>query len=334
MSRLDRLESAKVVAQYASVIGRQFPYELLEALLPLDATTLQYELSRLLEAELIHQRGRLPQATFTFKHALVQETAYQSLLRGTRRQLHQQIADLLESQGDDLAAPEPELLAYHYTAAGLTEKAVSYWRLAGRVAISRSAHMEAVSHLTQGLALLDNLPETPERSAQELSLQTSLGASLIASKGYAAPEVEHAYIRARELCQELGNSSRLLQVLFGLQALYLTRGVLQTARQLGEECLALATHQSEPPRLPHAHFALGSTLFFLGDFVLARQHLEQGTALYDPQVHRTRGLNDTGVSCLTLTAWAAWSLGYPDQALEPAFRRRSTCCRSWLRHLV
>ncbi len=312
MSRLDRLESAKVVAQYASVIGRQFSYALLEALLPLDAVTLQDELSRLVAAELIHQRGRLPHATFTFKHVLIQETAYQSLLRDTRRQLHQHIADLLEHQGDELTTPEPELLAHHYTAAGLNSQAVSYWRLAGRVAIAHSAHIEAISHLRQGLALLDTLPASPERSAEELSLRTSLGTTFIATKGYAAPEVETAYIRARELCQEPGNASRLLQVLFGLQALYLTRGVLQTAHQLGEECLALATRQADPPRVPHAHFALGSTLFFLGNFILARQHLEQAIAFYDPQVHRTRGLNDTGVSSLILSAWTVWALGYPD----------------------
>ncbi|PON17145.1 hypothetical protein C2W62_14775 [Candidatus Entotheonella serta] len=293
----------------------QFSYALLEALLPLDAVTLQDELSRLVAAELIHQRGRLPHATFTFKHVLIQETAYQSLLRDTRRQLHQHIADLLEHQGDELTTPEPELLAHHYTAAGLNSQAVSYWRLAGRVAIAHSAHIEAISHLRQGLALLDTLPASPERSAEELSLRTSLGTTFIATKGYAAPEVETAYIRARELCQELGNASRLLQVLFGLQALYLTRGVLQTAHQLGEECLALATRQADPPRVPHAHFALGSTLFFLGNFILARQHLEQAIAFYDLQVHRTRGLNDTGVSSLILSAWMVWALGYPDQAL-------------------
>ena len=316
MSRLDRLESAKVVAQYASVIGRQFTYELLEVLLPLGVATLQHELSRLVESELIHQRGRLPQAVFTFKHALIQETAYQSLLRDTRRRLHQQIADFFEGQGDDLTAPEPELLAHHYTAAGLNDKAVSYWRLAGRLAIARSAHVEAVSHLTQGLALLETVPASPERSALELSLQTSLGTTYMATKGYAAPEVEQAYIRARALCQEPGSSSRLLQVLLGLQALYLTRGVLQTARQLGEECLALAIRQPTPPRVPHAHFALGSTLFFLGDSILARVHLEQAITLYNPEIHRTRGLNDTGVSSLILTAWTAWSLGYPDQARD------------------
>ena len=315
MSRLDQLESAKIVAQYASVIGREFPYELLEILLPLEAAIIQRELSRLVDLELIYQRGRIPHAIFIFKHSLVQDTAYQSLLRGTRRQLHEQIADFLERQGDELVAPEPELLAYHYTAAGLIEKAVTSWRLAGRVAMSRSAHVEAMSHLMQGVTLLEHLPETPERSALELSLQTSLGATFIATKGYAALEVEQAYRRARELCQEPGNSARLLQVLFGLQAVYLTRGELQTARKLGEECLELATHQCEPPRLPHAHFALGSTLFFLGDFILARDHLEQGASLYDPQLHSTSGLNDTGVSCLILTAWTLALLGYPDQAL-------------------
>ena len=315
MARLDRLEDAKVVAQYASVIGRRFPYNLLATLLPLDAATLQRALSRLVAAELLHQLGRLPDATFTFKHSLTQEAAYQSLLRATRQQLHQQIGDLLAAAPDALTAPEPEFLAHHYTAAGLPDKAIAYWRQAGRDAVSRSAHVEAIAHFTQALGLLERLPETPERAAEELGLQTSLGASFIAAKGYAAPEVESAYLRAKALCHELDNHSRLLQVSFGLQALYLTRGKLRTARQLAEECLALAQRQTEPPRLPHAHFVLGSALMFLGDLPLARHHLEQSAALYDPNTHRSRGLNDVGVSGLVLSAWTLWSLGYPDRAL-------------------
>ena len=315
MSRLDRLEDAKVVAQYASVIGRRFSYELLAILLPLDDAILQHALSRLVAAELLHQRGRLPHATFTFKHTLTQETAYQSLLRDTRRQLHQQIGDLLAAATDDLATPEPELLAHHYAAAGLADKAIAYWSQAGRSAVSRSAHVEAITHFKQALTLLKTLPEGPERAAEELGLQTSLGAAFIAAKGYAAPEVESVYLRAQALCRQLDNHTRLLQVSFGLQAVYLTRGKLRTARQLADECLTLAERHVAPPRLPHAHFALGSTLFFLGEFILARHHLEQGVALYDPNMHRSRGLNDVGVSCLVLKAWTLWPLGYPDQAL-------------------
>ena len=311
MSRLDRLGDAKLVAQYASVIGRQFTYELLMVLLPLDDAILQRELSRLMAAQLIERGGGAPQATFVFSHALIQETAYQSLLRDAKQQLHRQIADWLEARSFDAS----ELIAHHYTAAGDSGKAMAHWREAGRAATARFAHEEAASHFKQALALLRAQPETPERAAAELGLQTSLGASLIATKGYASPEVEPVYLRAQALCRDLGHPVRLLQVLFGLQALYLTRGALRKARRLAEECLALAERHPEPPRLPHAHFVLGNTLFFLGDFVLARRHLEAGAALYDPQIHCGGSLNDAGVDCLLYAAGTLWSLGYPDQAL-------------------
>ena len=311
MSRLDRLGDAKVVAQYASVIGRQFSYELLAVLLPLDVVALQRELSRLRAAQLIERGGGAPQAGFVFSHALIQETAYQSLLRDEKQRLHRQIADWLAARSLDAS----ERIAHHYTAAGDSSKAITHWREAGRAATARFAHEEAASHFEQALALLGAQPETPERDAVELGLQTSLGASLIATKGYASPEVEPVYLRAQALCRGLGHPVRLLQVLFGLQAMYLTRGALREARRLAEECLALAERHPEPPRLPHAHFVLGNTLFFLGDLVLARRHLEAGAALYDPQLHRGGSLNDVGVDCLLYAAGTLWSLGYPDQAL-------------------
>src|SRR5262249_55566442 len=160
MARLDRLVSAKGIAQYAAVIGRQFPYELLQAVSQLDASTLQRELGRLVEAEIVYQRGLPPQSTYMFKHALIQDAAYQSLLKSTRQQYHQRIAQVLEVQFPETAEAQPELLAHHCTEAGLTEKAVQYWHHAGQSAVQRSAHIEAIAHLRQGLALLETLPET------------------------------------------------------------------------------------------------------------------------------------------------------------------------------
>src|SRR5262249_18618306 len=164
MARLDRLVTAKAVAQYAAVIGRQFSYELLSTVSQLDAATLQQELGRLVEAEIVYQRGVPPQATYMFKHALIQDAAYESLLKSTRQHYHQRIAQVLEEQFAETAEAEPELLAHHFTEAGLTEKAVHYWYHAGQRASERSAHVEAIAHLRQGLELLTTLPETSERT--------------------------------------------------------------------------------------------------------------------------------------------------------------------------
>ena len=202
MARLDRLMTAKVIAQLGAVIGRRFSYELLQAVSQLDEATLQRELSRLVEAELLYQRGLPPQATYTFKHALVVDSAYQSLLKSTRQQYHRRIAQVLEEQFPETAEMQPELLAHHYRETGLSEKAVHYWQHAGQRAIQRSAHAEAIHHLTQGLALLTTLPETPARVLQELPLLVALGTVLIAAKGFAAPEVEPVYTRAYALCQQ------------------------------------------------------------------------------------------------------------------------------------
>src|SRR5262249_26569748 len=238
MARLDRLVTAKAVAQYAAVIGRQFPYDLLQAVAQLDVSTLQRELGRLVEAEIIYQRGLPPQATYLFKHALIQDAAYQSLLKSTRQQYHQRIAQVLEEQFVETAGAQPELLAHHYTEAGLAEKAVGYWHQAGQSAVQRSAHVEAMAHLRQGLALLETLPETPERRQQELLLLIALGASLRATQGWSAPEVEQTYLRAQHLCQHLEDPQQLFPVLRGLQGYYTVRAEYQTAQALGEQLLA------------------------------------------------------------------------------------------------
>src|SRR4029434_9216531 len=174
MARLDRLVTAKAVAQYAAVIGRQFPYELLQAVSQLDEVTLQREIGRLVEAEIVYHRGVPPQATYTFKHALIQDTAYQSLLKNTRQQYHQRIAQALEEQFPAAVTHHPELLAHHYTEAGLAAQAVGYWQRAGECSHVRSAYVEAVAHLTRGLEVLKSLSDTPERTQQELLLQTTL----------------------------------------------------------------------------------------------------------------------------------------------------------------
>src|SRR5262249_29702736 len=189
LARLDRLGAAKSLAQLGATLGREFPYALLQAVAPWDEETVRQELQQLVGAELLYQRGLPPQATYIFKHALIQEAAYQSLLKRTRQQYHQHIAQVLEGQFPDIVATQPELLAHHYTEAGSIAQAVGYWQKAGQSAVQRSAHVEAIAHLRQGLALLQTLPETPQRTQHEVNLHIALGASLIATQGFAAPEV-------------------------------------------------------------------------------------------------------------------------------------------------
>jgi class 3 adenylate cyclase/tetratricopeptide (TPR) repeat protein len=318
MARLDRLVTAKAVAQYAAVIGRQFSYDLLHAVSQVDKAMLQHELRRLVEAEIVYQRGVPPQATYTFKHALIQDAAYESLLKTTRQQYHQRIAQVLEAQFPETAETQPELLAHHYTEAGLTEQAVHYWHHAGQRASERSAHLEAIVHLRQGLKLLEALPETPQRLQREVNMLIALGASLRATKGPAAPEVEQAYLRAQHLCQSLDAPHQLFPVLRGLWNYYLVRAELQTAHALGEQLLALAQQVRDSSTLCAAHRAVGTTLFYLGATADAHTHFAQGIALYDSQQHRASAFlygEDTGVVCHNFAAWALWHLGYPDQAL-------------------
>jgi predicted ATPase len=186
MARLDRLVTAKAVAQYAAVIGRQFSYDLLHTVSQLDEAMLQHELDRLVEAEIVYQRGMPPQSTYVFKHPLIQDAAYASLLKSTRQHYHQQIAQVLETQFAEVAQTQPELLAHHYMEAGSTEQAVHYWQQAGQSAVERSAHPEAITDLRKGLTLLQTLPETRERLQREVDMLIALGASLHATQGPSA----------------------------------------------------------------------------------------------------------------------------------------------------
>jgi predicted ATPase len=318
MARLDRLVTAKAVAQYAAVIGRQFSYALLQAVSQLDEAMLQHELGRLVEAEIVYQRGLPPQATYTFKHALIQDAAYESLLKSTRQHYHQRIAQVLEAQFPETAQTQPELLAHHCTEAGLIEQAVGYWHKAGQSAVQRSAHVEAISHLTKGLKWLPTLPKTPDRVQREVNMYIALGASLIATKGWAAPEVGETYTYAQQLCQHLEDPYQLFPVLRGLWSYYFVRSELQTAQALGEQLLSLAQQAQDSVMLLAAHRALGATLFFLGAAASAYTHLAQGLALYDPQQHRAHAFlygEDAGVACCSNAAWTLSYLGYPDQAL-------------------
>jgi class 3 adenylate cyclase/tetratricopeptide (TPR) repeat protein len=241
MARLDRLATVKSLAQLGATLGREFSYALLHAISPWDEQTLQRGLHQLVEAEFLYQRGSPPQATYLFKHALIQDTAYQSLLKSTRQQYHQRIAQVLEAHFPETPETQPELLAHHYTQAGLTEQAIAYWQLAGEHASNRSAYLEAISHFTTGIELLTTLPATPEHTQHTLTLHIALGAALQVAKGFAAPEVERAYARARELCQQVGETPEIVPLLYGLWRFYRgtsLRGWALAMQGQGEEGLA------------------------------------------------------------------------------------------------
>jgi class 3 adenylate cyclase/predicted ATPase len=318
MARLDRLDAAKEVAQVGAVLGREFSYELLQAVSPVDEEALQHGLKQLVEAELVYQRGLMPQAHYLFKHALIQDTAYQSLLKSTRQQYHHQIAQVLADRFPEIVETQPELVAQHYTAAGLMVQAIPYWQRAGERANQRLAYVEAVAHLTKGLELLKTLPDTPERVRQELTLQLALFDALFAVKGYASPEGEKTVTRARALCQQLGGTPQLFPVLLRLFVFYVNRRELQTARELAEQLLRLAQSAHDSYLLSVAHMPLGCTLYLAGELRSARPLLEQAIVLYDPKKHprSTLGAADHRVNCLSYAALTLWSLGYPDQALK------------------
>jgi predicted ATPase len=319
MARLDRLASVRELAQLGATIGREFSYDLLHAVSPFDHQMLQYGLRQLVETELVYQRGAPPQASYLFKHALIQDTAYQSLLKSRRQQLHQQIAQILAERFPETKDTQPELLAHHYTEAGLIEQAIPYWQKAGQKAASRSANSEASRHLTKGIELLKTLQSTPALFQQELILQTTLGPVLMAVKGYAAPEVGQAYARARELCRQIGETPQLCPVLHGLWAFYVVRAEHRTAYEIGEQLLSLAESQQDNAGLIAGRWVLGCSSFLLGELTAARAHLEQGFALYNLKEHRSLAFvygHDPGMSSLCFTILELWHLGYSDQALK------------------
>ena len=320
MARLDQLSSiARDVVQIGAVLGRAFSYALIRAVWPSDEQRLARGLAQLMEAELIFQKGMLPQTRWVFKHALLQDTAYQSVLKSKRQQIHHQVADVLVKQFSDIRHHQPELVAHHYTEAGLLDQAIGFWQYAGEQAVQRSAHREGIGHFLKGLALLSELPETPDRTHRELIIQTRLGPSLMATKGYAAPEVERAYARAQELCQQLGETPHSFQVLRGLWVVHEMRAELKTARKLGEQLLALAQHLDDPDLLIEVHRALGNTLLWIGEFAHAREHLQKAIALHDPEQHQALAFQygtDPRTVCLLYETLALWVLGYPEQALQ------------------
>ena len=321
-ARLDRLPDAKPVAQLAAVIGREFSYELLQAVSPLAEPALQRELARLVEAELLYQRGSPPAAHYIFKHALIQEAAYQSLLRTTRQQYHRRIVGVLAERFPEIGELTPELVAHHYTEAGLAAEAIAYWQRAGDSAVRRSAHSEAVAHFERGLALAQALPHSPESARVELGLLTALGPVLFGSRGFAAPETERIYARAQALCAELGDTPETFPALWGHWGFLQLQGDVQKSLEIGEELLARAQRSGDTGHLLQAHHSLWPSHYFRGEAVAALEHTEAGFALYDPIRHPSLafsyGGHDARVCGLAFDASSRVVLGFPRQAAERA----------------
>src|SRR5262249_33451534 len=267
---------------------------------------------------LLHSDGAHP-ARYVFKHALIQEAAYESLLKSTRQQHHRRIAAVFEQRFPALAEAQPEVLAQHYTEAGLAADALACWQRAAERALERSANAEAVSDVTRAMQLVVGLPETPERDRQELALQTTLGPALMATEGYGAPRVERAYARAWALCQRVGETPHLFPVLSGLNVAYSLQGKLQAAHDIAERLLDLARGSEDPARLLEAHYAIGQSCLFRGEFAAAHDHLERGVRLHDPERHRGHAFRygqDVGGLCRQLAGVALWYLGFPERAVE------------------
>jgi predicted ATPase len=319
-ARIDRLGyEEKGLLQTLAVMGRNFSLSLLKRVVEKPEEKLYQSLSQLQGGEFIYEQPAFPEVEYTFKHALTQEVAYNSVLTERRRALHERAARAIEDLYRDRLEEHYGDLAHHYSRSRNLERAVEYLTLAGQQAAQRSANSDAVNHLTTALELLKALPNTPVRAQHELVVQTTLGPALMNTKGPAAPEVLHAYARARELCQQGGETPQRFQVLRGLWYFYTHRVELQTARELGEQLLTLAKDVGDPALLLEAHYALGNTLNYLGEFVTARAHLEQGIALYDRQQHRAHAFRygqDPGVICHAYAALTLWWLGYPEQALR------------------
>ena len=318
-ARIDRLTAEeKELLQQLAVIGRQFPTSLIQHVIVQPEADLYRVLASLQAKEFLYEQPAFPEVEYLFKHALTQEVAYGTVLQERRKELHERTGQALEALYADNTEEHAGALAHHYQHSGNAEKAVVYLHLAGQQAVRRSAHEEAIRHVSLALDLCKTLADTPTRVQQEIELYVLLGAPLMATKGFAAPEVERAYTRARALCQQMGNTPQLFNVLRGLWFFYATRPDHKTARELGEKLLALAQQDQDPARFVDAYGALSMTLSVMGEKRLAHQYAQQGIALYEAHLHRSSTSvsgQDSGVLCFIYDAWSLYFLGYMDQAV-------------------
>jgi class 3 adenylate cyclase/tetratricopeptide (TPR) repeat protein/ABC-type transport system involved in cytochrome c biogenesis ATPase subunit len=319
MARLDRLAPVKEIGQIGAAIGREFSYSLLCMLVGRDETALKHGLAQLEQAGLVFRRGEPPDAVYSFKHVLVRDAAYESLLKSRRQQLHGQIARALEQGFADIVASQPEIVAHHFTEAGLAEPAIAYWLKAGQQAARRSANAEALNHFARGLDLLPKIDDPMLRNKSELLLQTSLGHSLRSIKGWSIDSVKHAYTRALQLCKESGFDEHTLPAVFGLWTWNFLRAALGEAQTLAEHLVNTAENADDSVFKVLAHEALGFTLFARGKFAAAHAALERSISMCEDSkaaAYLDLSAQDPRVHVRLYDGMALWFLGYPDQALQ------------------
>jgi len=320
LARLDRLAPAsKEVAQIGAVLGREFSYSLIEPVAQRDETTLQAALAQLSDAGLLFCRGAAPHASYLFKHALVQDAAYSTLLRAKRQELHARVATVLEQDFADLVERQPELLAHHLSAAGDTDRAIDQWLKAGQYAAARSAYLEATRHFERGLSTLATLPESPTRDSREIELQLACGSCLFTTEGFASARAAAAYARARDLAELHGNPRQQFMTVYGLWQLANGAGVVHDCQRLSTQLQQLTANNADEELRLQAHHSAWATCLFAGDPLAALEHSEAGRCLYDLGRHRHHrqlyGGHDPGACAHYLGAQAQWMLGYPEQAL-------------------
>jgi class 3 adenylate cyclase/tetratricopeptide (TPR) repeat protein len=321
MARLDRLGPAKELGQIGAAIGREFSHALLAAVARKPDRELASALDSLHRAGLLFRQGVPPHASYLFKHALVQDAAYGTLLRGRRQELHSRIALTLRDSFSDITQAQPEILAHHFEHAGMTREAIDFWIKAGGLTRQRSANAEAAAHFNRALKLIPELTEHEESSKKELAIQFNLGQIYMATKGYGSIEAEAAYKRASDLCDKIGDRELLLRVLVGLRTLNQIQGKLDKAREFGTQCLQSARAKNDRIYIAQASVGLGHTLCFMGNFIEARSHLVEAINAYDP-AHYAQHVAISGwtpqILSMTTSGWNEWLLGYPDRALESA----------------
>ncbi len=318
LARLDRMAADREVIQLAATIGREFGFRLLAAACSLPEAQLQLELGKLVKAEILFQKGQGTSAGYIFKHALLQDAAYRSMLSKKRQACHRRIGEVLEQQFPETAAAEPELLAQHFTEAGVLDSAIQYWLKAGVRARERSADVEAIRHLTRGLELIATKPPGTARDGEELQFQMLLSASYIAVRGYAASEVEEHIQRARELCEQLGPSSPLFHVMMIIWALRFIRGQSDPAVATSKEILALADSRDDSYKT-EAYWSRTASEFWAGDFEQTLALSQRGVSLYQIEAslpHAEILQQNCGPLMTGYVGWANWMLGFPEQGLR------------------
>jgi class 3 adenylate cyclase/tetratricopeptide (TPR) repeat protein len=327
MARLDQLGSAKEVAQIGAAIGHEFARDLLAAVAAMDRDALDGALATLAASGIVIDRAEATGRLLVFRHALLRDCAYASMLRHRRQELHERIARALEAGYPERIRVEPELVAYHYTQAGRAQPAASYWAAAARRAIDRAANVEALGHATKGLEALAGVTEAPDRDPLELALEVSRGAAYRALRGFASSDAERSFLRALELGEELGDTRGLIDVRRGLFSCYYARGALPLARDQAQRVAEAGQRMNETSSRMLGHWMLGCVTFWQGEFVTARRELEEAYALYDPNEQRSKTLAlqiDPGVNALCHLGWALWILGHPEQALATSSKALET----------